>query len=122
MGENAAEKYAPIKIPNKLGEFKSLFDLSFDQEEMKWTNWMNTQDKYVVNKELSFLQLSIPTIDSIRMLSICKMLLMNNKHCLLVGPTGTGKSLQLNQMLQADFDNEFWAYYQLGFSAQTTSN
>jgi dynein heavy chain len=122
LGKDGAEKYPATKVPNKIGEFKSLFDLSFDQEEMKWTNWMNTVDKYQVDKDLTFLQLSIPTIDTIRMLSLCKMLLMNNKHCLLVGPTGTGKSLQLNSLLKSDFDNETWAYYQLGFSAQTTSN
>jgi type II secretory ATPase GspE/PulE/Tfp pilus assembly ATPase PilB-like protein len=39
-----------------------------------------------------------------------------------VGPTGTGKSVQINQMLKKDFDNEDWTFYQIGFSAQTSSN
>ncbi len=30
---------------------------------MKWTNWLNTVEKYVVNKDDTYLQLSIPTID-----------------------------------------------------------
>ena len=89
---------------------------------MRWVNWMNTVPKYTINRELTYLQLSIPTIDSIRMIGICKNLLLNSKHCLLVGPTGTGKSVQVNQMLRESFDNEEWAYYQLGFSAQTSSN
>jgi len=41
---------------------------------------------------------------------------------LLVGPTGTGKSIQMVKMLRENFDNEEWAYYQLGFSAQTSAN
>jgi hypothetical protein len=68
-------KTEPMKIPNKIGDFKSLFDLYFDQEEMRWTNWMMTVDKYMINKEDTFLQLSIPTIDTIRMNHICKTLL-----------------------------------------------
>jgi len=40
MGEKAPDI---TKIPNKLpNEYKSLFDLYFDSEEMKWINWMNT--------------------------------------------------------------------------------
>ena len=46
----------------------------------------------------------------------------NGSHILLVGPTGTGKSLTINQLLKAEFDNEEWAYYALGFSAQTSAN
>lgn len=65
IGDNMIEKYNldmgpdykvdPMKVPNKIGDFKSLFDLYFDQEEMRWTNWMMTVDKYVINKEDTFL-------------------------------------------------------------------
>lgn len=51
------------------------------------------------------------------MVGIVRSLLNNNMHALLVGPTGTGKSVQLNQLLKAEYDNEGWTYYQLGFSA-----
>ena len=64
-------------------------------EEMKWTNWMNTIDKYVVNKEDTFLMLSIPTVDTVRLMNLCTTLLKNQKHALLVGPTGTGKSVAI---------------------------
>lgn len=77
LGTNMVEKFnldmgpdykvEPMKVPNKIGDFKSLFELYFDQEEMRWVNWMMTEEKYVVNKEDTFLQLSIPTIDTIRM-------------------------------------------------------
>jgi dynein heavy chain len=40
----------------------------------------------------------------------------------MVGPTGTGKSLTINQLLKAEFDNEQWSYFALGFSAQTSAN
>ena len=112
----------PMKVPNKLGDFKSLFEVYFDQEEMRWVNWMSTVDKYVVNKEDTYLMLSIPTVDSIRLSQLFRALARNGSHILLVGPTGTGKSLTINQLLKAEFDNEEWAYYALGFSAQTSAN
>ena len=66
--------------------------------------------------------LSIPTIDQIRMNAITKSLMVNGLHALLIGPTGTGKSLSINKLIKAEFDNELWTYYQVGFSAQTSAN
>jgi dynein heavy chain len=88
---------------------------------MRWTNWLNTVEQYKVDKDASYLQLSIPTIDSIRMSASCETLLKTNLHCLIVGPTGTGKSIQINKLLKSKFNDDTWAYYQLGFSAQTTA-
>ena len=123
MGPGADEKYPLTKIPHKLpGEIKSLFELYYNQEDMKWENWWNTVPHYTIDKEASYLQLAIPTIDSIRMQQICETLLKVSKHVLFVGPTGTGKSIQVNMLLKDKFDNEQWAYYLLGFSAQTTAN
>lgn len=121
--EDQETRYAPIKYPTKLqGEYKSVFDMYFDLSEMKWTNWLSTVPKYIVDKDSSYLTLSIPTIDSIRMIAITEMLLLCKMHVLLVGPTGTGKSVQVNKLLKEKFDTEdSWAYYQLGFSAQTTA-
>ena len=109
------------KIPNKLGEYKTLFDVYFDAAEMRWTPWMSTVPKYVVDKDAPYLSLSIPTVDSIRLSNIARTLLTNRKHVLLVGPTGTGKSVSVNNLLRTDFDNLDWVFYKLGFSAQTTA-
>lgn len=114
--------YEPMKIPTKIGEFTTLFELYFDIEEMRWTNWLNTQPKYAVNKDDTYLKVTIPTMDQVRMNHICKTLLLNGMHCLFVGPTGTGKSVSMAQMLKKDFENEEWVYFSLGFSAQTSSN
>jgi dynein heavy chain len=119
MGEEAETKYPALKYPTKLGgEYKSIFDMYFDMSDMRWVNWLSTVPKYIVDKDASYLTLSIPTIDSIRMISITETLLVCNKHVMLVGPTGTGKSVQVGRLLKEKFDTEdSWAYYQLGFSA-----
>lgn len=75
-----------------------------------------------MNKDDTYLKVTIPTMDQIRMNHICKTLLLNGMHCLFVGPTGTGKSVSMAQMLKKDFENEEWVYFSLGFSAQTSAN
>ena len=58
--------YEAMKVNNKVGECKTLFDMYFDMEDMRWIPWLQTREKYVINKEQTFLQLSIPTTDQIR--------------------------------------------------------
>ena len=89
---------------------------------MRWIPWTSTVPKYEINKDDTYLALSIPTIDSIRMKNLAITLLKNKKHCMFVGPTGTGKSVQINSMLKEEFDNQEWTNFVLGFSAQTTAN
>ena len=110
-----------VKVNTKLSDYKSLFDMYFDLEDMRWLPWLQTRDKYVINKESTFLQLSIPTTDQIRTQHLCKTLLTHKMHAMLVGPTGTGKSMSIVQLLDAEFSNTEYTNYQLGFSAQTTS-
>lgn len=42
------ENFEPKRIPVKLGEYKSLFDLYFDKEKLAWLNWLKTIPPYVV--------------------------------------------------------------------------
>ena len=90
----------PIRFKTVLGtEFTSLFDMSFNPEETKWINWIKTQAPYEIPVGGTFSKVIVPTIDSIRTNSILLRLLVNKKHTLLCGSTGTGKSISiLNQL------------------------
>jgi len=93
LGEDKQGVYEPQKINVKLGDIQSVFDCYYDQEEMRWVPWTSTVAKYEINKDDTYLSLSIPTVDSIRMKNLAITLLKHNKHCMFVGPTGTGKSV-----------------------------
>lgn len=47
--------YEPMKLQTKCADFKSLFDMYFDCDEMKWTHWLNTQPKYTVDRDNTYL-------------------------------------------------------------------
>jgi len=59
----------------------------------------DTVPAYAVDNKLSYGEIVVPTFDSIRMKYLKRMLLMNKKHVLSPGPTGTGKTVNINELL-----------------------
>lgn len=110
------------KIGVKLGEFKSVFDLYFDRDKMAWINWLKTVPTFIVPRDVTYSQLIVPTIDSIRMNKLMTMLVLNGKYPMFCGPTGTGKSISVANELIRSFDNPEWIYLNMSFSAQTSAN
>jgi len=76
-------------------EEKLVYDYQFDTANMEWVNWMTTVKEYHVDINLNYSEIVVPTLDSIRMKYFKRLLIMNSKHCLIPGPTGTGKSVNI---------------------------
>jgi dynein heavy chain, axonemal len=77
----------------------SVYDYLFSLKEKKWIKWMDVIDPFEIDPKMSFSEIIIPTTDSIRNTYVLDMLLSNNKHVLMVGDTGTGKTININQYL-----------------------
>ena len=86
-----------------------------------WVPWMSTVPAYAFNPRLSFAELIIPTKDSVRYKHVVRMLLTNNKFVLTTGPTGTGKTVNLHELLGGDMPSQYVPLF-LTFSAQTSAN
>ena len=63
----------------------------------------------------------IPTADSARNIYMLKLLITNNKHVMNPGPTGTGKTQNIFDLLTKQLGEDFM-YISLTFSAQTSVN
>jgi dynein heavy chain len=83
--------------------------------------WTNTVPSYSVDNKLGYGEIVVPTFDSIRMKYLKKILIMNKKHVLAPGPTGTGKTVNINQLLTAELNDDYQTI-PLTFSAQTSAN
>jgi dynein heavy chain len=94
------ETYELKKVPAKLGDFKSVFDMWFERDKINWINWIKTIPTYVVPKDVPYSQLIVPTMDSIRVTKLLGTLLNNFKHPMICGPTGTGKSISIQSELR----------------------
>eukprot|EP01031_Cornospumella_fuschlensis_P032177 gene32177-38921_t len=77
----------------------SVYDFIFIIETKKWTKWIDIIEKYEVDAKLSFSEIIVPTTDSVRNTYFLDLLLSNDKHTLMVGATGTGKTININQYL-----------------------
>jgi dynein heavy chain len=63
----------------------------------------------------------VPTFDSIRYKYITKLLILHKKHVLTPGPTGTGKTVNINGCITQELPEEYQCIT-LTFSAQTSAN
>ena len=78
-----------------------LYAFMYDSEAGKWVKWMDTTDPYTFAPgKLNFSEIVIPTTDSVRNTYLLDMLVSNAQHTLMVGETGTGKTVNISQFLQ----------------------
>jgi len=89
-------------------------------KNLEWVKWTDTVEGYNVDSRQSYDQIVVPTFDSIRMQYVTKLLLMNKKHVLCPGPTGTGKTVNIQKLLEVM--PEEYQYIPITFSAQTSAN
>jgi len=76
-----------------------VYDYLYSVHDKKWIKWMDIIDKFEIDSKLSFSEIIVPTMDSIRNTYMLDLLLPNDKHVLMVGATGTGKTINVNQYL-----------------------
>ena len=73
----------------------------FDVEKGSWVRWMDTSEPFIMpGGKLNFSEIVIPTTDSVRNTYLLDLLVSNNNHTLMVGETGTGKTINISQYLQ----------------------
>ena len=82
---------------------------------------MDTISEYQVDIKMSYNEIVVPTVDSIRMKYFIKFLALNGKHVLTPGPTGVGKSVYIQELLTYELPEEYQTLA-MTFSAQTSAN
>ena len=113
-----------VELP-KTGD---IYSFTFDQENSKWVEWMTTVDTFKVDRTLSFSELIVPTADSVRNTYLLALLLKERNHVLMVGETGTGKTVNISQYLSGSSTvagekiSDLIIPLAMTFSAQTSAN
>ena len=99
----------------------TIYDYKFDLEKGSWILWKESVKDYIYNSKLSYSELIIPTKDSICYTYLLNSLILNGKHLIMTGPTGTGKSINITGHLQNNLSDKY-VPIMLTFSAQTSAN
>ena len=97
-----------------------VYSYSIDLKTEKWALWLDTVEKSEIDGSLSFAEMVVPTNDSIRNIFLLDHLLTNKYHVMCTGPTGTGKTVNIEQFLKKHVSAKMALI--IGFSAQTSAN
>lgn len=112
-------QHSPLKAPVPLQGL--VYDFRFDIETHNWIPW-SASLAAVADLPASFdADLIIPTVDTIRYTFLLNLLVTNKHHVLCVGPTGTGKTVVIKELLTRGLDKHFIPLT-INFSARTNSN
>ncbi|TPX59753.1 hypothetical protein SpCBS45565_g07659 [Spizellomyces sp. 'palustris'] len=98
-----------------------VYDYIFDQEQSIWIDWMSFAPEFQMNPKLNPSEVIVPTIDTIRNTYLLHLLLHHGCHVLTTGPTGTGKTVTVQDKLMRGMDQTFMPLV-FNFSARTSAN
>ncbi|XP_043799961.1 dynein axonemal heavy chain 7-like isoform X2 [Apis laboriosa] len=101
-----------------------IFDYRFIKEgKGKWKLWSDDLiDTPPIPRDIPVNQIIVPTVETIRYITLFRLLVGNKKPVLLVGPTGTGKSVYVIDFLLKKNNPQDNKPLIINFSAQTTAN
>ena len=112
---------APVKVTQVFPEGKTVYGFTFDKSKFKWVPWGDLLDPTPIAADAEYTNIIVPTVDTVRYTFLIDQLVRSNKHCLLVGPTGTGKTAYIKKHLQGGLPDSFVPLF-FNFSAQTSAN
>ena len=112
---------APVKVTQVFPDGKTVYAFTFDKSKFKWVAWGDLLDPTPIPADAEYTNIIVPTVDTVRYTFLLDQLVRSKKHCLLVGPTGTGKTAYIKKHLQGGLPDSFVPLF-FNFSAQTSAN
>jgi len=100
----------------------SVYDYYVDPGSRDYRPWSDKlSNAWRPSREMPFSRIIVPTVDTLRNIYIVHTLVTQNMHVMVVGNTGTGKTVLAQQELDA-LSPETYGKLTLYFSAATSSN
>jgi dynein heavy chain, axonemal len=107
-----------LPMPAKTDCFESVYI----PEEKKWRSWTDLLPTFVIPPNTSFSNIVVPNNYTAQFTYMIELLVPHKKNVLICGPTGTGKSLYVNNIITGSLPQEKYKALPLGFSAKTSAN
>eukprot|EP00762_Andalucia_godoyi_P000179 ANDGO_02454.mRNA.1 Dynein-1-beta heavy chain len=113
----------PRMLQMKLPAKETLFDYVFDPAKLEWVRWADRLPAEVqIPSDASFSEILVPTVDMARYSFLLQLLIRHQKPVMFCGPTGTGKSVYIKDVLLSKLDQNQFVPMFVNFSAQTSAN
>jgi len=98
----------------------TIYDYCYLPESNEWKNWMDFTNKDEIDnfpKNSVVNEIIVTTVDTIRYGYMLELFIMNNIRSLFVGPTGTGKTAYIQNVLLNKLNPAKFLTIDVGFSA-----
>jgi dynein heavy chain len=109
------EQVSPSQLPAR-----SLYEYCFDINDGCWRSWRSYVSQYVPPADGQFSKILVPTADVIRTTWLVKTVAGAGHPCLLVGESGTAKTVTITKFLDG-LDPTSMLSRALYFSSRTSS-
>jgi len=123
LPEDIPEGHTTLQSSNAMMPAEgSMYDFFFDKTSATWKPWSTLVNTDPIPCETPFRKIIIPSIDTVRYAYLLEAAVGKAQPVLLVGPTGTGKSVLVASFLNTLDPDVYAPANVVGFSAQTTAN
>ena len=111
-----------INLPNSGQVFDYLHRLRDNKQESEWVLWTDLIQNESISNKLQPQEIIVQTTDTVRYSFLLETFIRNDIYTLFCGPTGTGKSVYIKNVIQNNLPKDKFTTIELGFSAQTSEN
>eukprot|EP00798_Chlamydomonas_sp_ICE-L_P021154 gene21154-28043_t len=119
VGEEFKGSKPSLKKP--IPQDGSVYDWVYHGPTNSWKLWMDTVASQNISSDAEYSQIIVTTVDVVRYTFMISTLVAHHMPLLLVGPTGTGKSVYIQNHLNKGLDRKAWLSVVFNFSAQTSA-
>uniref|UniRef100_A0A8C1ZXR8 Dynein axonemal heavy chain 12 n=1 Tax=Cyprinus carpio TaxID=7962 RepID=A0A8C1ZXR8_CYPCA len=101
-----------------------VYDYSYEfKGKGRWVHWNESiRNAPLGDKNTKVQDIIVPTIDTVRYTYLMDLCIQYGMPLLLVGPTGTGKSVYVKEKLMNNLDKDLFLPFFVNFSARTSAN
>ena len=123
LPEDIPTGHVSLSSPSSIMPKEGLvYDYAFDDKGDKWKLWSSMINITPFPADSKFRKIIVPTADTVRYTFVLDKTIKAGTPILIVGPTGTGKSVMVQNYLFSLPPEDYVAPNIIGFSARTTVN
>ena len=101
---------------------QNFFECIYIPEESKWKSWVDLLPNFKIPSDAKFSSIVVPNSYTAQFSYMLQLLIPRKKNVLMCGPTGTGKSVYVNDIITKGLPQDKFKPLCLGFSAKTSAN